>query len=267
MDKLLTKARHSLLIVSFLGIVFSLTGASFTGQSAIASYLGLKFSDVSGFKWVYLIVLLYTLIRYGIYYHKDFIELMAGSMKRSIKRPLIKLALRKVMVDISNGQGAEYSYGFLDDKEKEANGCFVLYSTDFDGYHTSFSCDVIFNISNSRISDLCTLTISNDSGFSTDNANALRYLKLHSTRQCFNGSIGRDGTEYVYIIKGFSLVGVFIIVFGMISFIYDSLTRIDFFEYTVPLVSAIIAFIMTIEYFFFSEKTLGTLPLIFNDFI
>ncbi|MBA0188281.1 MULTISPECIES: hypothetical protein [Pectobacterium] len=267
MDKLLTKARHSLLIVSFLGVVFSLTGASFTGQSAIASYLGVKFSDTEGFKWVYLIVLLYSLFRYVIYYHNDFIRLLSDSMKRSINRPLINLVLKKVMVDVSNGKEFGYSYGFLDHEEKEASGCFVLYLTYFDGHGNSFPCYVAFNISNSRINGLCTLAILGGSGFSRDNANCVKYLKFHSEEKVFNGDFGGDGREYVYVIKEFSWVGVLVFVFGMISFIYDSLIKIDFFEYTVPLVSAIIAFIMTIEYFFFSEKTLGTLPLISNGFI
>lgn len=267
LDKLLNKARHSLLVVSFLGIVFSLTGASFTGQSAIASYLGLKFSDANGFKWVYLIVLLYTFFRYVIYYHNDFIELMSGSMKRSINRPLLRFALRRLMMDLCNGKDCDYSYGFLDVNDKEAVGVFTLYVSDFDGYDTEFFFKVDFNISNASFNNQCTLEVSDDSDFSPNKVNIGSGIELRSMKSIFNDKTMGENTTYTYVVKRFYWIGISLVFFGMLSFIYDSFTRIDFFEYAVPLFSAIIAFIMTIEYFFFSGKTLGTLPFIFNGFI
>ncbi|MBL0906738.1 hypothetical protein G5645_01895 [Pectobacterium carotovorum] len=264
MDKLLTKARHSLLIVSFLGILFSLTGASFTGKSAIASYLGLKFSDANGFKWVYLIILLYTLFRYVIYYHNDFIGLMSDSMKRSIKRPLIKIPLKKLMVGVFGGEESTRSYKYQDD-EKEKDGFFTFYITEHDNYESTFKCRI--NISNRSLNNYFTIITSKKSNFLTGGGNECGYLKQCLERANVNYNEFPDGVEYIYVVKNISWVFIGVLFSGIISFIYDSLTRIDFFEYTVPLVSAIIAFIMTIEYFFFSEKTLGTLPLILNGFI
>lgn len=252
MDKLLNKARHSLLIVSFLGILFSLTGASFTGQSAIASYLGLKFSDVNGFKIVYLLILLYLSIRYVIHYSDEFVTLMVESIRLNVERSVFGLLLRKKLINSING---EHYHEIItrDSIGHEKDKCFVIVLLKGNGSGGYKSLDVELDFKKRSFSRICHFHILPDDGSDND-IDGFKYLNSYQ---------GKD----VWCLNRFSIFGAKLMVSGIAGFVFHAFTRVRHFEYLIPLVVALSAFFMTIKYFFFSGKPLGTLPLIFNGFI
>lgn len=263
MDKLLTKVRHSLLIVSFLGITFSLTGASFTGQSAIASYLGIRFSDVNGFKWVYLIVLLYVVIRYVIYYNNEYKILMAKSIARCINRPIINCALKKILLDIdSHDESGFYtSLNMINETNNEEKSVISFSITKHDGDAAHYSQDIVFDFTRNSFKILCSAELSHNIshqpyGFSGES----KYLNFYLSNGYSDN--GESFDEYSGHVKRFSWIGVGIMTTGSLSFLFDSITRIKHFEYAIPLFTAICAFLMTLKYFFFSEKVLTILTTI-----
>lgn len=250
MDKLLTKVRHGLLIVSFLGIFFSLTGASFTGKSAIASYLGLNFSDTNGFKWVYLMILLYTLARYIVHYSDEFIFLMTDSIRRCINKPYLNFFLRKILLD-SSGQannGYYSDFGSWSNPENEFSTLFTLsaYEVDGGGVYSTFDVDLDFK--NSSFRKLCYIEFQSD--LLVSDVETLMYLNMYP----LNNNKG--------YLKRFTFVGVGVMATGGLMFLFDSFTRFRHFEYSIPLFTALFALFMTINHFFFSEKTLTILTTI-----
>ncbi|UDQ77731.1 hypothetical protein LJQ72_09340 [Pectobacterium brasiliense] len=244
MDKLLTKARHGLLIVSFLGIVFSLTGASFTGQSAIASYLGLKFSDASGFKWVYFFILIYTSIRYLVHYSSEFSELMAESIGRSIDWPCLNFFLKKILLDSSDQSDNGYysMFGTWDDPNKNSSKLINLCALRYHDAYSYSSFNVNLYFSGASFRRLCNVEF--EPSLLVSDFNKIKYLKIYHPT-------GNKG-----YLKRFSFVGIGVLFTGSILFLFDSFTRFRHFEYSIPLFTAFFALLMTINHFFFSEKIL-----------
>ncbi|MBQ4788056.1 hypothetical protein F9U39_01335 [Pectobacterium versatile] len=255
MDKLLNKVRHGLLIVSFLGIVFSLTGASFTGQSAIASYLGLKFSDTNGFKWVYLLVLLYVSMRYIIHYSSEFVVLMVESIRRCIDWPHLNFFLKKILLDSSDQSDNGYynNFGAWNDSDNDSPTFINLSAFETDGAGSYSTFDVGLDFSSSSFRRLCHVDF--QSGLLLPDAGKLNYLNIYH-------SSGNKG-----YLKRFSFVGIGILVTGCILFLFDSFTKFRHFEYSIPLFTALCAFFMTISHFFFSEKALTILTTIHDSII
>lgn len=255
MDKLLTKARHSLLIVSFLGIVFSLTGASFTGQSAIASYLGLKFSDVNGFKIVYLLILFYLSIRYVIHYSDEFVTLMVESIRLNVDDSVFGFLLKKKLLNSINGINGSHYHDVTtrDSIGREKDKCFVIVLFEGDGSGRYKSLDVELDFQKKSFSRICYFHILPGGGYDND-VDGFKYLNSYQ---------GKD----VWYVNRFSIFGAKLMVSWIAGFVFHAFTRVRHFEYLIPLVVALSAFFMTIKYFFFSGKPLGTLPLIFNGFI
>ncbi|UVD99384.1 hypothetical protein [Pectobacterium parvum] len=254
MDKLLDKVRHSLLIVSFLGIVFSLTGAIFTGQSAIASYLGVRFSSVDNFKFIYLIMLFYMALRYFIYYADERVFLKSESIRSILEIPVIDFLLKKIVLDAWGGENKKYFDSFstsplVDDGTTPS---FAIKATrGFGNGKKEFI--VNLNFKNATFKKLCDFEVLSDE---------LPYGKFdNSTYHYLNGML------YHGSLKRFSLLGVKIMVVGCAFFIFHSFTRRKHFEYSIPLFTAFCAFFMTIKHFFFSEKASTILTTIHDSII
>ncbi|KGA34253.1 hypothetical protein KU74_12315 [Pectobacterium brasiliense] len=238
------------MIVSFLGIVFSLTGASFTGQSAIASYLGLKFSDVDGFKWVYFIILAYTSIRYIVHYSSEFVALMVESTRRCIDWPYLNFFLKKILLDSSGQSDNGYYYDFSAWNDLDDNYPLLVKLSAFehDGENSFSTFDVDLDFSGSSFIRLCNVEF--DNGPLVSNVRDLNYFNIYR----LNGNKG--------YLKRFSFVGVGILATGFILFLFDSFTKFRYFEYSIPLFTALCALFMTIDHFFFSYKPLTILTTI-----